>query len=76
MALSSPLIVRIEKLPGSSFGTTMCELRTWLDHNEISPVSFLPVTQGNGGIGYEIAFNSEDEASLFERQFGLGAAHV
>jgi hypothetical protein len=68
MALN-PFVVQIEKKPGSSFGETMNAVRIWLDHREIRPTSFLPITQTDSGIGFAIGFNREDEAQLFEREF-------
>jgi len=40
-----------------------------LDHRQIVPVSFEPVARADRKVGFEIAFNSEDEAHLFEREF-------
>ena len=54
MALSPPFIVRIEQRPGS-FGETMNEIRSWLDHRRIQPALF-------NGTAHEIAFNTEDIA--------------
>ena len=68
MALN-PFVVQIEKKPGSSFGESMNAVRIWLDHRDIRSTSFLPITQIDRGIGFEIGFNSEDEALLFEREF-------
>jgi hypothetical protein len=68
MALN-PFVVQIERKPGRSFGETMSAVRIWLDHRDIRPTSFLPITQIDSGIGFEIGFNSEDEALLFEREF-------
>ena len=65
MALSSsPFAVHIEKKSGTSFGDTMNEIRTWLDHRRIQPALFKPA-----GVGFEIDFNTEDEAHLFEQEF-------
>ena len=44
MALNPALTVRVERKPGA-FGDTMNEIRTWLDHTKIQPVSFKPVAQ-------------------------------
>ena len=68
MALN-PFVVQIERKPGGSFGVTMNAVRIWLDHRDIRPTSFLPITQIDSGIGFEIGFNNEDEAHLFEREF-------
>jgi hypothetical protein len=69
MALDLPFVVHVEKQPGSSFGGTMKNIRTWLDHRHIQPASFKPVANARSGVGFEIAFNSEDEAHRFEREF-------
>jgi hypothetical protein len=70
MALNPVFIVCVERKPGA-FGDTMNEIRTWLDHCKIQPASFKPVAQADGGVGFEICFNSEDEAHLFEGAFRL-----
>ena len=69
MALNPPFGVRVEKKPDRSFGDIMNAIRTWLDHRKIEPVSFEPVARADRGVGFEIAFNSEDEAQLFQREF-------
>jgi hypothetical protein len=73
MALNPPFVVRVEKKPEGSFGGIMSEIRAWLDHWKIEPVSFRPVAKADSGVGFEIAFNSEDQAHLFEREFHPGA---
>src|SRR6266542_7098225 len=45
------------------------EIRTWLDHCKIQPASFKPVAQVDSSVGFEIGFNSEGEAHLFEQAF-------
>ena len=69
MALDPPFVVRIEKQPGGSFGGTMHEIRSWLDHRHIQPASFFPVANAPSGVGFEIGFNSEDEAHRFDDAF-------
>jgi hypothetical protein len=69
MAFDRPFVVRIEKQPGGSFGGTMHEIRSWLDHRHIQPASFLPVANDRSGVGFEIGFNNEEEAHRFERDF-------
>jgi hypothetical protein len=71
MALNPPFVVRVEKKPDRSFGAIMNDIRTWLDHRRIEPVSFQPVAKADTGLGFEIAFDTEDEAHLFEREFAL-----
>ena len=68
MALNPAFIVCVERKPGT-FGDTMNEIRTWLDHCKIQPTSFKLVAQADSGGGFEIGFNSEDEAHLFEDAF-------
>jgi hypothetical protein len=69
MALNPHFVVRVEKKPDLSFGEIMNAIRTWLDHRKIEPISFEPVAKADSGVGFEIAFNSEDEAQLFQREF-------
>ena len=57
------------KKPGGSFGETMNAVRIWLDHRDIRSTSFLPITQIDGGIGFEIGFNNAAQAQLFEHEF-------
>src|SRR5882762_8700753 len=68
MALNPAFTVCVERKPGA-FGDTLNEIRTWLDHCKIQPASFKPVAQVDSGVGFEIGFNSEDEARLFEHAF-------
>ena len=67
--LISPLTVRIAKKPGRSFSNSMRDARSWLDHHQITATSFKTVTNAKGGIGFDISFNTKDEASLFESDF-------
>ena len=69
MALNAPFVVRVEKKPESSFGTAMNDIRAWLDHRKIEPVSFKPVAQADSGVEFEIGFNSAEEANLFQHEF-------
>jgi len=72
MALDPPFVVQIETKPGmpkGSFGETMNTVRTWLDHRHIQPVSVKPVANARSGVGFEVGFNNQDEAHLFEREF-------
>jgi hypothetical protein len=69
MALNPPFVVRVVKKPESSFGAAMNDIRAWLDHRKIEPVWFKPVAKADSGVGFEITFNSEDEAHLFEEAF-------
>ena len=69
MTLISPLTVHLAKKPGRSFSNSMRDARSWLDHYQITATSFKTVTNAKGGIGFDIGFNTEDEASLFESDF-------
>jgi RNA polymerase sigma-70 factor (ECF subfamily) len=71
MALSPAFVVRVEKRPEGSFGETINVIRSWLDHRHIQPVSFTPVANARSGVGFEVGFNSEDEAHVFEREFNF-----
>jgi hypothetical protein len=44
-------------------------IRMWLDHRHIQPVSVKPVANARSGVGFEVGFNNQDEAHLFEREF-------
>lgn len=69
MALISSSVVRISKPASFSFADAMNQHRTWLDTNKIQPASFKPINI-NGVIGFELGFRNEDEAALFDKQFG------
>ena len=72
MALDHSFVVQIETKPGEpggSFGETMNAVRTWLDHRHIEPASFMSVANALSGVGFEIGFNSKDEAYRFEEAF-------
>jgi len=72
MPPASPTLVRVEKQPGGlSFGETMNGIRSWLDHRQIEPASFKSVVNALSGVGFEISFNSEDEAHRFERELNF-----
>jgi RNA polymerase sigma-70 factor (ECF subfamily) len=72
MTLASPIVVRVEKKAGGlSFGETMNGIRSWLDHRQIEPASFKSVANVLNGAGFEIGFNNEDEAHVFEREFNF-----
>ena len=64
-----PFVVRVEKQSEGSFGETMSLIRSWLDHRHIQPTSFQSVADAQSGVGFEIGFNSEDEAHLFKAAF-------
>jgi len=74
MALDPPFVVRVEKQSEGSFGETMSLIRSWLDHRHIEPASFQSVADTERGIGFEIGFNSADEAHLFKAAFRASAS--
>jgi len=68
MALNpSPFIVRVEEIPetGISFGLTMNDIRTWLDHHQIQPVDFKTIPRSYNGMGFEITFANHHDAAHF-----------
>ena len=71
MALN-PFTVRVEKMPeiGISFGDTMNDIRTWLDHNNIQPVVLKTIDRSPAGRGFEITFSNHHDA----RHFGTSTA--
>ena len=69
MAPDPTFVVRVEKKSGDTFGGTMKVIRNWLAHRHIQPASFKPVANARSGVGFEIGFNKEDEAHLFEQAF-------
>ena len=70
MAPDPTFVVRVEKQPSDTFGGTMNVIRIWLDHRHIQPVSVKPVANARSGDGFEVGFNNQDEAHLFEEAFG------
>ena len=68
MTLKSPLSVRVER-PGKTLGDTMNEIRLWLGAHKIEPRDFRSGTTVPGAAAFDIKFNREDEARLFERAF-------
>jgi hypothetical protein len=69
MALNPPFIVRVQKHPGRTFSDSMRDARSWLDNHQIEAVSFRPVTNAEGGVGFDIGFHTLGQANLFEREF-------
>jgi outer membrane lipoprotein-sorting protein len=68
MVLSSSITLRVESLPGTPFGDTMNEIRMWLDSQKIQPLDFKTVA-GGAGLGFEIRFRNQDEATRFRERF-------
>jgi hypothetical protein len=68
MAVDPPFTIRIEK-PETALAETMNEMRTWLDSHRVQPVEFKIAMTGIPGIVFDVQFQTEDEAVLFERVF-------
>ncbi|MGA8755803.1 MAG: hypothetical protein WB611_05655 [Stellaceae bacterium] len=68
MTLKSPFSVRIQK-HGKALGDAMNEIRSWLDSHKIQPTDFRFKHSVTGAAAFEIKFNREEEACLFERAF-------
>jgi hypothetical protein len=68
MALKSPLSVRIER-SGRPLGEAMNEIRSWLDDHKIEPADFRSVSSARGRAVFELRFEREDEARLFQQTF-------
>jgi hypothetical protein len=49
-------------------GSTITEIREWLDDEKIEPVDFKTLV-GAMGIGFEISFKTEGEAERFQERF-------
>lgn len=46
----------------------MNDIRSWLDHRKIEPVSFRPVAIPGTDIAFEICFKSVEDASSFRQE--------
>jgi hypothetical protein len=68
MTIKSPLIVRVER-PETSLGDAMNEIRSWLDSHKIQPAEFRSDPSVPGATAFEIKFNQEHEARMFEQAF-------
>jgi hypothetical protein len=60
-----PTTVFIAKPFEISYGDAMRGLRVWLDHEKIQPAAFK--VAGEGRIGFEITFSTEQDALAFGR---------
>lgn len=69
MTLISPRIVQVPKPAKHAYGQVMRQHRVWFDANKIQPIA-IKSAYCNGGIGFEVAFDSEREATLFDKEFG------
>lgn len=61
--------IKIEKTANTSVAGLMNNMRSWLDNHRIQPVEFKSHSTEYGTVTFEIAFQSEDEAHLFEWEF-------
>jgi hypothetical protein len=68
MTRTSSFSVRVER-PGKAFGEAMSEIRSWLDSHKIQPAAFNSDTKAVDAVTFEIKFQREDEAHLFEQAF-------
>ena len=68
MTLRSALSVRVER-SGKALGDAMNEIRFWLDRHNIQPTDFRFKHSVTGTVAFDIKFNREEEARLFERTF-------
>jgi hypothetical protein len=69
MALTMPVAVRTEPLTRStSLGSTLSDIRIWLDSEKIEPTDFKTIASRKG-LGFEIIFKSERDAERFQQQF-------
>ena len=66
MALNPPFVVHVEK-PETILADAMNEMRIWLDHHRVELVDFKIAKTDVPGIGFDIRFRREEEATLFER---------
>ena len=69
MTLISPLTVHIAKKAGTFLQQQPEGCSFMVGSPQITAASFKPVTNANGGIGFDIGFNTAAEASLFESDF-------
>ena len=53
---SEIMCVRVERLRGSSAGSLMSDMRTWLDHQGIQPKVFKAITLAFGQVAFDFEF--------------------
>jgi hypothetical protein len=68
MALSSALVVHVDKPAEILLSKYFAEMRIWLDAHDITPTDFRLF--GGTIVGLEVQFGSPEQAALFEREFG------
>ena len=67
MALSSAVVVHVDKPAEILLSKYFAEMRIWLDAHEITPTDFRLF--GGPIVGLEVQFSSPEQAALFEREF-------
>jgi len=67
--MSNLTMVRVEHSRGSSVGSLVSDMRTWLDHQGIQPIDFKEVTLPCGGVAFDLEFRHVDQATLFRAAF-------
>ena len=66
---SDLMCVRVEHLRGSSLGSLMSDMRTWLDHQGIQPTDFKALTLPFGTVAFDVQFRHPGQATLFRTAF-------
>ena len=68
--ISDLMCVRVEhSRGGSSVGSLMSDMRTWLDHQGIQPMTFKAITLPFGTVAFDVAFRHPAQATLFRTAF-------
>jgi hypothetical protein len=67
--ITSNQLVRIEHIPGSSVGSLLSDMRTWLDHHGIQPCEFRTATIAVDDIAFDVEFRHAQQAALFRVAF-------
>ena len=67
--ISTDTCVRVEYSPGTSIGSLMSDMRTWLDHEGIQPRDFKTVTLPFGSVAFDLEFRYVEQATLFRTAF-------
>jgi hypothetical protein len=68
MALSSALVVHVDKPAEILLSKYFAKIWIWLDAHEITPTDFRLF--GGPIVGLEVRFSSPEQAALFDREFG------
>ena len=66
---SDLICVRVGHSRGSSVGSLMSDMRTWLDHQGIEPTDFRALTLPFGNVAFDVQFRHPDQATLFRTAF-------